>query len=74
MKTTKLTLLAAFSAFALACLTTGCERTVSETETQKTREDGSTVSKEKKETQSPDGTVTKTEEKKTTPPQTNNVP
>lgn len=71
MKITKPTILAALTAFSLISLTAGCERTVSETETEKTRSDGSTVSKEKKTTESPDGTVTKTEEKKTTPPETN---
>ena len=69
MKTCKITLAAAVSALALAFLTTGCERTVSKTESEKVKSDGTVESKEKTVTQSPDGTVTKTEEqKKSTPP------
>ena len=69
MKARKIMLLAATSALALTFLTTGCERTVSKTESEKVRSDGTVESKEKTVTQSPDGTVTKTEEqKKSSPP------
>jgi hypothetical protein len=68
MKTCKMALLAATSALALF-LTTGCDRTVSSTETEKVKHDGSVETKEKKVTESPDGTIKKEEEKKTTPPQ-----
>ena len=69
MKTCKITLLAVTSAFALSLLTTGCDRTVSHTESEKVKSDGTVESKEKTVTESPDGTVKKEEEKKTTPPQ-----
>jgi hypothetical protein len=57
--------LAAMSALALSFLTTGCDRTVSESEQTKVKNDGTVESKDKKVVQHPDGTVTK-EEKKTT--------
>jgi hypothetical protein len=69
MKTYKHALLAVTSAFALSFLTTGCDRTVSHSESEKVKSDGSVESKEKTVTESPDGTVTKEEEKKSTPPQ-----
>ena len=69
MKTSKLTLLAAATACALACLTSGCDKTVSKTESEKVTSDGTVETKEKAVTVSPDGTTNKTEvEKKTTPP------
>jgi hypothetical protein len=68
MKTYKNALLAVTSAVALSFLTTGCDRTVSHSESEKVRSDGSVVEKEKTVTESPDGTVTREEEKKTTPP------
>lgn len=69
MKTRKNALLALMSALALTLVATGCERTVSKTESEKVKSDGTVESKEKTVTQSPDGTVTKTEEqKKSTPP------
>jgi len=69
MKTRKNALLALMSALALTLVTVGCERTVSKTESEKVRSDGTVESKEKTVTQSSDGTVTKTEEeKKSTPP------
>ncbi len=68
MKTCKMALWAATSALALF-LTTGCDRTVSRTETEKVKKDGSVETKEKTVTESPDGTIKKEEEKKTTPPQ-----
>ena len=68
MKTYKNALLAVTSAFALSFLTTGCDRTVSHSESEKVKNDGSVESKEKTVTESSDGTVKKEEEKKTTPP------
>ena len=69
MKTHKNALLALTSALALTFVTAGCERTVSKTESEKVKSDGTVESKEKTVTQSPDGTVTKTEEqKKSSPP------
>jgi ABC-type phosphate/phosphonate transport system substrate-binding protein len=69
MKTYKNALLAATSALALSFLTTGCDRTVSKTESEKVKSDGTVEKKEKSVTVSPDGTTNKTEiEKKTTPP------
>ena len=70
MKTNKIVLLAVTSVFALSLLVTGCDRTVSKTETEKIKSDGSVETKEKSVTVSPDGTTNKTEiEKKTAPPQ-----
>lgn len=65
MKTYKNALLAATAAFALSFLMTGCDRTVSHSESEKVKSDGSVESKEKTVTKSSDGTVT-TEEKKST--------
>jgi hypothetical protein len=65
MKTYKIALLAATSALALSFLTTGCDRTVSHTESEKVKSDGTVEKKEKTVTESPDGT-TKKEEKKST--------
>ncbi len=63
MKTSRITLLAAISASALLFLTTGCDRTVSHTETEKVKRDGTVEKSEKTVTQSPDGTVKKEEMK-----------
>ena len=65
MKTHKIALLAATSALALSFLMTGCERTISKTESEKVKSDGTVEKKEKSVTESPDGTVTKKEEKQT---------
>ena len=59
------------AALALSLLTVGCERTVSQTEETKVKNDGTVQTKEKKVTESPDGTVTKTETKSTS---TNTAP
>jgi hypothetical protein len=64
----KLILLTAMSALSLSFLTTGCDRTVSQSEETKVKSDGTVESKEKKVTESPDGTVTKTEKKTTDKP------
>ena len=65
MKTCKIAVWAATSALALSFLTTGCDRTLSRTESEKVKSDGTVEKKEKSVTESSDGTVTK-EEKKTT--------
>ena len=68
MKTQKIALLAATSAFALSLLTTGCDRTLSHTETEKVKRDGTVEKKEKTVTESPDGTIKKEEKKSTEKP------
>jgi len=68
MKTYKNALLAATSAFALSFLTTGCDRTVSHSESEKVKSDGTVEKKEKTVTESQDGTVTKEEKKSTENP------
>jgi len=68
MKTLKTALLAATSALALLFLTTGCDRTVSHTESEKVKSDGTVEKKEKTVTESPDGTTTKEEKKSTVKP------
>ena len=64
MRTGKIALLAATSALTLSLLTTGCDRTVSHTESEKVNRDGTVEKKEKTVTESSDGTIKK-EEKKT---------
>jgi len=56
------------SALALSFLTTGCDRTVSHTESEKVKSDGTVEKKEKTVTESSDGTVTKEEKKSTEKP------
>ena len=68
MKTYKIALLAATSALALSFLTTGCDRTVSHTESEKIKSDGTVEKKEKTVTESPDGTIKKEEKKSTEKP------
>ena len=63
MKTWKLTLLAITSAFALSFVTTGCDRTISHTESEKVKSDGTVEKKEKTVSQEPDGTIKKEEKK-----------
>lgn len=63
MKTYKIALLAAVSALTLSFLTTGCSHTISHTESQKVKRDGTVEKKEKTVTESPDGTITKEEKK-----------
>jgi hypothetical protein len=65
---TKIALLAATSALALSFLTTGCDRTISHTESEKVKDDGTVEKKEKTVTQSPDGTIKKEEKKSTEKP------
>ena len=69
MKTLRKSLMAMASALTLSLLAMGCDKTVSKTETEKVRSDGSVETKEKSVTVSPDGTTNRTEiEKKTEPP------
>ena len=68
MKKYKIALLAVTSAFALSFLTAGCDRTVSHTESEKVKSDGTVEKKEKTVTESPDGTTTKEEKKSTEKP------
>lgn len=68
MKTCKIALLAATSALALSFLMTGCDRTVSHTESEKIKKDGTVEKKEKTVTQSPDGTIKKEEKQSTQKP------
>jgi hypothetical protein len=63
MKTGKITLLAATSVLALSFLTMGCDRTVSHTETEKVKRDGTVEKKEKTVSESSDGTIKKEEKK-----------
>lgn len=56
------------SALALSFLTSGCDRTVSHTESEKVKSDGTVEKKEKTVTKSSDGTVTKEEKKSTEKP------
>jgi hypothetical protein len=67
MKTCKIALLAATSALALF-LTTGCDRTISHTESEKVKDDGTVEKKEKTVAESPDGTIKKEEKKSTEKP------
>ena len=68
MKTGKLALMAMISALALSVLTMGCDRTVSKTESEKVKSDGTVEKKEKSVTESPDGTIKKEEKKSTEKP------
>ena len=68
MKTCKIALLAATSALMLSFLTTGCDRTISHTESEKVMSDGTVEKKEKTVTESPDGTIKKEEKKSTEKP------
>ena len=68
MKTGKITLMATISALALSALTIGCDRTISKTESEKVKSDGTVEKKEKSVTESPDGTIKKEEKKSTERP------
>ena len=65
MKTHKIAIMAATSVLGLSFLTAGCDRTISKTESEKVKDNGTVEKKEKSVTESPDGTVTKKEEKQT---------
>ena len=68
MKTNKSAVLATISAVALSLLTMGCDRTISKTESEKVKSDGTVEKKEKSVTESPDGTIKKEEKKSTEKP------
>ena len=68
MKTYKNALLAVISALALSFLPTGCDRTVSHSESEKVKSNGTVEKKENTTTVSPDGTVKKEEKKSTEKP------
>lgn len=68
MKTRNLRLAMMTSAFALSLLTTGCQKTLYKSETQKVRTGGTVETKETTVTENPDGTITRTDEKRTTKP------
>ena len=55
--------MAMISALALSVLTMGCDRTISKTESEKVKSDGTVEKKEKTVTESPDGTIKKEEKK-----------
>jgi hypothetical protein len=63
MKTGKIALMATISTLALSLLTPGCDRTISKTESEKVKSDGTVEKKEKSVTESPDGTIKKEEKK-----------
>jgi len=65
MKTRKIAMMSMIAAIALSALTMGCDRTISKTESEKVKSDGTVEKKEKSVTESSDGTIKK-EEKKTT--------
>ena len=60
--------MATISAVALSVLTMGCDRTISKTESEKVKSDGTIEKKEKSVTESPDGTIKKEEKKSTEKP------
>jgi len=68
MKTGKTALMATISALALSVLAMGCDRTISKTESEKIKSDGTVEKKEKSVTVSPDGTIKKEEKKSTERP------
>ena len=61
--------MATMSALMLSLLTMGCDRTISETESEKVKRDGTVEKKEKTVTESPDGTIKKEEKKSTEKPE-----
>lgn len=68
MKTRKIALMATISALTLSVLTMGCDRTISKTESEKVKRDGTVEKNEKKVSESPDGTIKKEEKKSTERP------
>ena len=56
------------AALALSVLTMGCDRTISERESENVKPDGTVEKKEKRVTESPDGTIKKEEKKSTERP------
>jgi hypothetical protein len=68
MKTGKIALMATILPFTLSVLTMGCDRTISERESEKVKSDGTVEKKEQRVTESPDGTIKKEEKKSTEKP------
>ena len=68
MKTAKIALMATMSALMLSFLTMGCDRTLSHTESEKVKSDGTVEKKEKTISETPDGTIKKEEKKSTDRP------
>ena len=68
MKIAQIALMGTMSALMLSLLTMGCDRTISETESEKVKRDGTVEKKEKTVTESPDGTIKKEEKKSTERP------
>ena len=68
MKTSKIARLAATADLAMTFLTTACDRTLSKTESEKVKSDGTVEKKEKTVSESPDGTIKKEEKKSTEKP------
>ena len=64
MKSRKMALMATISALAISVLT-GCDRTISKTESEKVKSDGTVEKKEKTVTESSDGTIKKEEKEST---------
>jgi hypothetical protein len=55
-------------ALAVGAVTTGCDRTISKSESEKVKSDGTVEKSEKSVTQSPDGTIKKEEKSSTEKP------
>ena len=68
MKTGKIAPMATISALMLSLLTMGCDRTLSHSESEKVKSDGTVEKKEKTVSESPDGTIKKEEKKSTDRP------
>ena len=60
--------MATIGAVALSTLTMGCNRTISKSESETVRSDGTVEKREKSVTQEPDGTIKKEEKKSTEKP------
>ena len=68
MKTDMNGLKAMFWALAVVAVTTGCDRTISKSESEKVKSDGTVEKSEKSVTESPDGTIKKEEKSSTEKP------
>ena len=63
MNACKTTLWALALAFTMTVVTTGCDRTISKSESEKVKSDGTVEKKEKSVKEAPDGTIRKEEKK-----------
>lgn len=68
MKTNMKALKSMLWALAVVAVTTGCDRTISKSESEKVKSDGTVEKSEKSVTQSPDGTIKKEEKSSTEKP------